>query len=60
MMMFFMVFEVVWGGLGTSVWDPHGKENIKKLEMVQRRAAQWTLSDYSRSTSVSSLLCQLN
>ena len=28
--------------------------------MVQRRAARWTLSDYSRSTSVSSLLCQLN
>ena len=44
----------------SSVWDPHGKENINKLEMVQRRAARWTLSDYSRSTSVSSLLCQLN
>ena len=26
-----------------SVWDLHVKEQIKKIEMVQRRAARWTL-----------------
>ena len=43
-----------------SVWDPHVKEQIKKIEMVQRRAARWTLNDYARSSSVTQMLNQLN
>ena len=27
----------------SAVWDPHTKERISKIEMVQRRAARWTL-----------------
>ena len=30
-----------------SAWDPHTKYLTTKLEMVQRRAARWTLNDYS-------------
>ena len=29
------------------VWDPHTKEDIQKLESVQRRASRWVLGDYS-------------
>ena len=31
------------------VWDPHHQDDqdILKIEMVQRRAARWVLSDYS-------------
>ena len=31
----------------SSVWSPYTKSNIARLEMVQRRAARWTLSEYS-------------
>ena len=44
----------------SAIWDPHTKENAYKIEMVQRRAAQWTTSDYDRTTSVTSLLHQLD
>ena len=37
------------------VWDPYYNTDIYKLEKVQRRAARWILSDYSRN-SVTSLL----
>ncbi len=39
------------------IWDPY---YIYKLEKVQRRAARWILSEYSRTTSVTSLLSVLN
>ena len=34
------------------VWDPYYNFDIYKLEKVQRRAARWALSDYSRESSV--------
>ena len=43
-----------------SVWDPHHISDNYRLEKVQRRAARWVLSDYSRETSVTSLLLTLN
>jgi myo-inositol-hexaphosphate 3-phosphohydrolase len=30
----------------TTVWDPYTKGNIRKVEMVQRRAARFTLNRY--------------
>ena len=42
------------------IWDPYYHSDIYKLEKVQRRAACWVLSDYSRETSVTSLLLSLN
>ena len=44
----------------SAVWDPHTKDKTHKVEMVQRRAARWTLNDYARTTSVTSLQSQLN
>ena len=44
----------------SAVWDPHSDVLTDKLEMVQRRAARWTLHDYARTTSVTALLSQLN
>ena len=44
----------------SAIWDPHTKRNIYKVEMVQRRAAHWTMNDYARTTSVSSLLHELD
>ena len=41
------------------VWDPHIQEDIQRIEMVQRRAARWVLSDYSPSSSVSDMLGRL-
>ena len=43
----------------SAIWDPHTNENTYKIEMVQRRAARWTMNDYARTTSVTSLLQQL-
>ena len=31
----------------SSVWNPHTKQNISKIEMVQRRAARWVKNNYS-------------
>ena len=44
----------------TAIWDPHTKENTHKIEMVQRCAACWAMNDYIRTTSVTSLLQQLD
>ncbi|MCG8045233.1 MAG: hypothetical protein JAY66_06065 [Candidatus Thiodiazotropha taylori] len=41
------------------VWDPYIQEDIKRVEMVQRRAARWVLNDFSTYTSVSDLLGRL-
>ena len=42
------------------VWDLFYNTDIYKLENIQRRAARWITSDYSRLTSVASLLSSLN
>ena len=42
------------------VWDPFYNTDIYKLEKIQRRAARWITSDYSRHISVASLLSSLN
>ena len=44
----------------SSVWDPHTNANIQKLESVQRRAARFCLGDYSRYSSVRSMLLSLD
>ena len=41
------------------VWDPYIQEDIQRIEMVQRRAARWVLSDYSPYSSVSDMLERL-
>ena len=42
-----------------AAWDPHTKDLTDRLEMVQRRAARWTLNNYSHAASVTSMLDQL-
>ena len=42
-----------------TVWDPWTQTNISKIEAVQRRAERFTLGDYRRTSSVSSMLHQL-
>ena len=44
----------------SAVWDLHTKDRTHKVEMVQRRAAWWTLGDYTTTNSVTSLQSQLN
>ena len=41
------------------IWDPHTVENIRKLEMIQRRAARMVYADYQTTSSVSTMLNQL-
>lgn len=41
------------------VWSPYTKKNIHKIEMVQRRAARWTVGNYSTYASVTDMLSQL-
>ena len=41
------------------VWGPNTKTNIDKVEMVQRRAARWTLHNYSPYASVTEMLQSL-
>ena len=41
------------------VWSPYTKPNIHRIEMVQRRAARWTLGRFSLYDSVSSMLGEL-
>ena len=43
----------------STIWDPHTQQYTHKIEMVQRHAARWTMNDYARTTSVTSLLHQL-
>ena len=43
-----------------TVWDPHTKENVRKLEMVQRLGARWVLGRYHNRSSVTSMLEKLN
>ena len=41
---------------GATVWDPYQKYNSDKVERVQRRAARFVKSWYSRYSSVSDVL----
>jgi hypothetical protein len=41
------------------VWDPHTKSASHKIEMVQRQAARYCCNDYSRESSVTTMLDQL-
>ena len=41
------------------IWDLHTVENIRKLEMIQRRASRMVYADYQTTSSVSTMLCQL-
>ena len=43
----------------SSVWDPYTNINIQALESVQRHAARFCLGDYSRYSSVTSMLLLL-
>ena len=39
-----------------TVWDSHTQANIRKIEMVQRRAARYTLHRYHNTWSVTTML----
>ena len=41
------------------VWDPHTKEHISKIEMVQRRAARWAFGNFDNRASVTDMLSKL-
>nr|XP_054763632.1 zinc finger ZZ-type and EF-hand domain-containing protein 1-like [Lytechinus pictus] len=45
---------------GCEVWDPFTKDNTRKLEMVQRRYARFTMGDHRRTSSVTVMLRQLH
>ena len=42
------------------VWDPHLQKDIDTLEKVQRRSARFVYQDFSRESSVTKMLNQLN
>ena len=44
----------------SNVWDPHTQKNIKKLEMVHRRAARYVLHRHRNTSSVTDMLQTLN
>ena len=43
----------------SAVWDPHTKERISKIEMVQRRPARWTLRNYDHQVSLTEMINKL-
>jgi len=43
-----------------SAWNPHQKKYEQKIEMVQRRAARFTLNRYYNTSSVTSMLDELS
>ena len=40
-------------------WDPHTGRNCNKVEQIQRSAARYVMGDYSRRSSVTSMLLHL-
>ena len=42
-----------------AAWDPFTKENIKKLEMIQRGAARYVLNRYNYVSSIHEMLQEL-
>lgn len=43
----------------STVWNPHTKENIDKIESIQRRSARFACRDYDYTSSVTSMLSRL-
>ena len=43
----------------SAVWNPHNKDQVQKVEVVQRRAARFTTNRYRNTSSVSSMLDHL-
>ena len=43
----------------SSVWSPHTKDAINKIEMVQRRAARYVTNRYRNTSSVTAMLGDL-
>ena len=43
-----------------TVWDPHYKEDITRLEKIQRKAARFVKGDYGRYSSVTQMMNELN
>ena len=43
----------------SSVWNPHQKDQVHKVEMVKRRAARFATNRYRNTSSVSSMLDHL-
>ena len=43
----------------STVWDPHIKEDIHKIEMIQQRAARFVFNNYNFTDSVRSMLQSL-
>ena len=43
----------------SSVWNPHHKDQVHKVEMVQRKATRFTTKRYRNTSSVSSMLDHL-
>jgi len=41
-------------------WDPHSKSQIESLEMVQHLAARFVMNDFSLTSSVTSMITNLN
>ena len=46
-------------GYAAPVWDPNTKDDIQKIESVQRRAARWVRGDYSPYSSVTDMIGKL-
>ena len=44
----------------SSVWSPHLLSDINRIEMVQRRSARFAYNDFARTSSVTSMLNNLN
>ena len=44
----------------SSIWAPHTKQHIDKIESVQRRAARYVTKRYLNTSSVTSMLIHLN
>ena len=40
----------------SSIWNPYTKQNINKIEMIQRQAAIWVKNNYSPYDSISNML----
>ena len=43
----------------SAIWSPYTKENINKIEKVQRKAGKWVSNDYSSYSSVTYMLSNL-
>ena len=43
----------------STVWDPHKKGDIHRLDMVQRRAARYVKNNYHNRSSVTDMLADL-